>query len=442
MKSLSKSFPMLREFAELVPIIDCHDHTLKPGPKLLDPIHALVEGYFATDLWSVSSDNDIQYVLNSKIAWRERWPLFKKLWDLAKHTGYGQVVQSVLREFYSIDELTLEEMEKIEKKMPDLENPDVFDGILEKANIAVRISDIFHDGSTLDAITVPGTENTLALPPRGRMVISLPHFHNICSYEDIRSRMARLNRTCTTTLDDYVAGCYEIFQQMKALGAVAFKDQSAYSRSISYSNPTRAEAEKVFNWIVSDPRRKASYPDQVKPLDDYLFHRFMNMAAEMDLPVQLHTGLLAGIRHDVSKANAILLLPVLELHRDVKFDLFHGNWPYSDEWLFLGKNYPNVYLNFCWVNTIDPIYSQRIFQQAVSSLPHGKIFGYGSDYGGYATHAWAHSQLSKDNIAIALSALVDMEYLTMNDSKEIIKAWLYDNPNRFFKLGLPELKLS
>ena len=105
MKSLAKSFPILREFAELVPIIDCHDHTLKPGPKFLDPIHALVEGYFATDLWSVSSDSDIQYVLNSKIPWRERWPLFKELWDLAKHTGYGQVIKSVLREFYDIDKI-------------------------------------------------------------------------------------------------------------------------------------------------------------------------------------------------------------------------------------------------------------------------------------------------------------------------------------------------
>ncbi len=442
MKSLSKSFPMLREFAELVPIIDCHDHTLKPGPRFLDPIHALVEGYFATDLWSVSSDNDIQYVLNSKIPWRERWPLFKELWDLAKNTGYGQVIKSVLREFYNIDELTFEGMEEIEKKMPNLEDPAVFDSILEKANITLRICDIFNDGSSLDVITVPGTENTLALPPRGRMVISLPHFHSICSYDDIQTRMAPLNRVCTKTLDDYVTGCYEIFQQFKELGAVAFKDQTPYNKSISFSNPTRAEAEKVFNWIVSDPRRKASYPDQLKPLDDYLFHRFLDMAADMDLPVQLHTGLLAGIRHDVSKANAILLRPVLELHRDVKFDLFHGNWPYSGEWLFLGKNYPNVYLNFCWVNTIDPIYSQRLFQQAVSSLPHGKIFGYGSDYVGYATHAWAHSQLAKDNIAIALSDLVDMEYLSMKEAKDIIKAWLYDNPNRVFKLGLPDLHFS
>jgi hypothetical protein len=330
-------------------------------------------------------------------------------------------------------------MQQIEKNMLHLEDPEVFDSILEKAKIVVRISDVFNDNRGYSPLPSKVLDKTMELPPRGRIVISLPEYHNVCSYEDIAFKMAAINKSWTT-LDDYLAGCYEIFKGYQEFGAVAFKDQSAYQRSISYSNPTRAEAESVFNWIVSEPRRRAGYPDQVKPLDDYLFHRFLDMAAEMDLPVQIHTGLLAGIRQNVALANAIQLVPVLELHRDVKFDLFHGNWPYSGEWLFLGKNYPNVYLNFCWTNIIDPIYSQEVMKQAISSVPHGKVFAYGSDYFGGADHAWAHAEIMKDNLAIALSSMVEMEYLSLTAAKQIATAWLYENPNRFFKLGLPAIE--
>lgn len=43
------------------------------------------------------------------------------------------------------------------------------------------------------------------------------------------------------------------------------------------------------------------------------------------------------------------LLSVINDYKEVQFDLFHGNWPYMGEFLFLGKNYPNVHLDLCWL---------------------------------------------------------------------------------------------
>jgi len=110
---------------------------------------------------------------------------------------------------------------------------------------------------------------------------------------------------------------------------VAFKDQSAYERPLSYENPSYGQAEEAFNWFMEDPRRSLSYPDGNRPLGDYLLHQFMRMARDLDLPVQLHTGHMAGIRNEISKANAVHLTRLLELHRDTRFDLFHANWPYG-----------------------------------------------------------------------------------------------------------------
>ena len=130
---------------------------------------------------------------------------------------------------------------------------------------------------------------------------------------------------------------------------------------------------------------------------------------------------MAGIRNDIVKTNAIGLTSLLELHRETRFDIFHANWPYSGELLYLGKNYPNVTLDFCWANIIDPVYCQNLFKQILSAVPHGKIHAYGSDYGGLAERAWAHAEIARDNIAIALAEMVEMEYL-LDEAKEVATA--------------------
>ena len=68
-------------------------------------------------------------------------------------------------------------------------------------------------------------------------------------------------------------------------------------------------------------------------------------------------------------------------------------------------------------------------------MPHGKVHGYGSDFGGAADRAWAHAQIARDNIAIALSDMVELEYLGLDEAKEVARAWLFDNANEFFRLG-------
>jgi hypothetical protein len=429
MKGTAKSYPALREYIESVPLVDCHDHTTASGPKYVDPIHVIVNGYVRSDLLSASSDRDMAFLEDRTVPWEQRWPVLEKAWKRTCHTGYAQTVRRLLKRFYGEDELTLDAMKRMQPKLLDLTDDATFEGILAEANIAVRLENVLQD------VAKQIISGSLKLSPRGRLVIRLPPYHNVTNYGAVQTNVQPLGRTITS-LDEYLDACRQIFEAQKRFGAVAFKDQSAYSRTLDYGNPTRAAAEEVFNWFMEDPRRSAAYPDHVKPLDDYLFHQFLRMARDMDLPVQIHTGHMAGIRNDIVKTNAAGLTKVLELHRDVRFDLFHANWPYSGEILYLGKNFPNVAIDFCWTNIIDPIYCQNMFKQAISSVPHGKIHGYGSDFGGCADSAWAHAQIARDNVAIALSDLVQMEYLDLDEARQVARDWLFGNANEFFRLGL------
>jgi len=428
MRGRSRHYDELREFCDETPIVDCHDHSGECGPKFTDPIEVVRSGYFPSDLHSALSDADNAVLSDTKRPLEDRWPLLQKAWRRTCHTGYAQVTRRVLSKFYGVEELTLKALKSMAGRLLDLSDEETFDGILEEAKIAARLEDVWPDVRKV-------LDGTLKLTPRGRLVISLPGYHAVRSYDEVQQRVAPLGRS-VTSLGEYLAACREIFEGAKRFGAVAFKDQSAYSRRIDYANPPRSEAEGVFNWFMADPRRSASYPDGVRPLDDFLFHEFLRMARDMDLPVQVHTGHMAGIRNEIAKTNAVWLTSVLELHRDVRFDLFHANWPFGAEVLFLAKNYPNVAIDFCWANVIDPVYCQGLFRQALSCVPHGKVHGYGSDYGGSADRAWAHAAIARDNVAIALSDMIDMEYLGMDEAKQVARMWLFENANEFFRLGL------
>lgn len=424
MRSNARCYEELRQEIERIPLVDCHDHSGEMGPKPQDPAAAVIDWYMRSDLLSASSDADVAVMFDAKRSLDERWPILERAWKRTRHTGYADVVRRGMRRYYGEEELSLEGLRRIGEKMIDFSVQENFERVLDDAGIVVRLEDIF---------SAPAQPK---LPPRSRLMISLPSFHAICSAEDV-TQMAGSPEKAITSLEEYEAAVLERFRQCKAGGAVGFKDQSAYTRSLDYGNPTRAEAEAAFNWIMADPRRRLSYPEGNKPLGDYLFHVFLRAARDMDLPVQIHTGHMAGIRNDVRKANAALLTPVLELHRDTRFDLFHANWPYSGDVLFLVKNFPNVAIDFCWANMVDPIYTQNLFKQAISSVPHAKIHGYGSDLSGEAlSSVWGHADLARENVAVALADLVEAEYLDLDDAKEIAWAWLCRNANEFFRLGL------
>jgi len=431
MRSQAQCYDELRAFAEKTPLVDCHDHTSVPGPKYTDPLHVVLNGYYPSDMHTMAGDDHIFLaVMDCSKPLEERWAIFEPIWRRACHTGYAQVSRRVLKKFYGESELSLEALYRMREKLPDYEDEALFDSVLGEAGIAVRLMDSCGNPGVLKGVF----SGDLKLPPRARMVIPLPGYHAIRCAQDAALCMHPVDQW-PGSLDDYLAGCRTIFERHKAQGAVAFKDQSAYSRTLAYSNPTRAEAEEIFNWFMADHRRAAAYPDGVKPLDDYLFHQFMRMAREMELPVQVHTGHMAGIRNEITKTNAVQMSSVFELHPEVKFDLFHANWPYSGELLFLAKNYPNVHIDLCWANIIDPIYCQNLLKQAVSAVPHGKIHGYGSDFGGNPDGAWAHASIARDNIAIALADLVEMEYMSLDEAKEVARSWMFDNANNFFKLN-------
>jgi hypothetical protein len=436
----SPRYTRLLDQIQALPVIDCHEHMFGPEgrPPYKEPIAALINGYITSDLESAAfgvPDRDFRKLGNAEVSTDEKWPVFQKLWRATEHTAYARVTKLVLKNTYGVQgELDRAALDKVAEKLTAMDEAAYFRTI-DQANIQALLVDVIG--------WLPGGLGTFlsgkkTFPAKWRPLISLPMFHPTKFDCGTVSTCGALADKHVTALDEYLEAVFIVFQRCVERGAIGIKDQSAYDRTLAYDMPTKSEAEKQFNQVLADPRSSLGWPEG-KPLNDYLFHQFMRFARELKLPVQLHTGHMAGIRNRVDKTNAAYLAQVLELHQEVRFDLFHGNWPYLGDLLFLGKNYPNVALDCCWLHIVDPAYAIELLERAVLSMPHSKIHGFGGDYGDAPEFAAAHLQIARQNIAAALTNLVEGGWLEEEQALSLAKDWLFNNPNRFFNLGFTEI---
>jgi hypothetical protein len=441
-------FDRLLERISSLPVIDCHEHAdagafgpagyeRLPSPR--EPIAALAKGYVLSDFYTAGADYaTCELLQDASVPTERKWPIFEVLWPKVAHTAYSRVTRLVLRDFYGEPELSLDALHRIGEKLGERE-PSFHAQTLGRANIRLALIDVLGWRPETIRRYLKGELN---LPPHMRLMFPLRLFHVIQSdepnahdFDGIQAIGGWADRH-VTSLDEFLEAVFAVLKRAKECGAAGLKDQQAYSRTLNYEIVPRADAEHLFNCLLADPRNALGWPE-AKPLDDFLFHQYMRFARELDLPVQLHTGHMAGIWNRVDKANAGLLTPVLELHRGVRFDLFHGNWPEMGPLLFIAKNYPNVALDLCWLQIIDPLYAEELLRRVVVTIPHTKIHGFGGDYVDAPEYSVAHLTIAREVIASALADLVERGWLEEEQAGEIAADWLFNNPNRFFRLGLP-----
>ena len=433
------SYRELRGYLDTVPVIETHEHYTRVGAPPAEMVHRSKFGYYWSDLLSSSLGMEreaLAFLENRDQSSEERFSVFEKLYRRSNKTAYARAWEKGLKECWGIESITKKTFQELEEKYSSY-SADHYEKLMNRYGIKAKIVDI-HMVENFYKILAGEDKD-----PFSRFAFPLPAFHNIHSYIDLALLSEYVDHSITC-LDDYLEGFEKLLKRAIDFGIVCIKDQSAYRRKIRYDLPSKAEAERIFNKILLQPRTIHGFSDvfssdEVYSLDDWLFHHYMRLARKYNLPVQIHTGHMAGIRNDVTKANASHFIPVLELHADVPFDLFHGNWPFMDEYLFIGKNYPNAYLDLCWVQAIDPLYCIELMKRALVTVPHSKVMAFGGDTS-YIELCVGYLILARDNTACALAEMVDSGWIDMQEAKEVAADWFFNNPNEFFKLGFERYK--
>ena len=222
-------------------------------------------------------------------------------------------------------------------------------------------------------------------------------------------------------MDDYA----EKARQAGKLGGM--KSALPYSRRVDFEHSSFADAERAFEAMMQGRQV------ELRPLHDYLFHRFVQRAREFNLPIQLHTGYLAGNWGSPGNGNPELLVPIFRRYRGVRFDMFHAGWPYSEVAGAIGKAFPNVYLDMCWAWTMNPVQMERILSEWLSAVPHNKIFGFGGDTGspfpmvGYALQA-------RRGIANVLDRKAASSEYDLATAKRVARRIMHENAQEVYGL--------
>ena len=242
------------------------------------------------------------------------------------------------------------------------------------------------------------------------------------------------------TLDKFVEAVNAKISLLKAATRMgAFKVAMAYLRDLEVGDPTRHEAELVFNRIFShrtfhddlDQPGAAISQRESRPLTDYMFHRLMERADSDDIPVQIHTGYLAGHWGALQGTKASLLIPVFQKYRRVRFDIFHGSWPWTSELGAIAKNYPNVYPDLCWAWAANTTHAERALSEWLDCVPFNKILAYGADTlwpwcdVGYAIQA-------RIGIARVLEQKIEAGYFSPRTAEEVAEAIMLKNGEQLF----------
>jgi hypothetical protein len=232
------------------------------------------------------------------------------------------------------------------------------------------------------------------------------------------------------TLGAYLQGLDRVIGRHIEDGAVGFKCGLAYRRSIRFETVGRETASRRYDEALAGTLTDAG----AETLQDFLFHEVCDRAGALGLPYQIHTGLQNGNwGADIVLTNPTHLTNTLKAHPATRFDLFHGGYPYVGELATLAKNFPNAYINACWLAIISPTVLGRALHEWLDTVPHAKVQAFGGDYH-MPELACAHGHMAREVVGTVIADRVEMGLLDESDALTVADRLLRTNGIALFRI--------
>lgn len=415
----------IQEGMQDIPVIDTHEH-LEPEARRIssrkDIIGLYMTHYASTDVMIAGlSPERMGLLQGDSLSLQEKWTLLKPYWELCRNTTYFRALERASIDLYGIAHVDDDTIGLLNEAFVSANRPGWYRQILK---------DVCHIGfAVVDALfdEDPGA----IVPPDPEF------FREAAKYDSFleigggiqASTLMQTYRTPFSTLSAFETLLSETVQRAKQeRGIVALKCAIAYARTLQFDSVSRHDAEAVFDRIlrgdVLDGRER-------KPLQDYLMHRLAGLAADLSLPMQIHTGLQEGLGGYLPDARPSHLIPLFRAHPHVRFDVFHFAYPYGFELAAIAKQYPNVWVDLCWTHVISQAHAVRALEELLELLPSNKILGFGGDYI-FVEGTYAHLQFARENIAQVLADRIEANRLERADALVLAARLLHGNARTLY----------
>jgi uncharacterized protein len=410
----------LQEGMQDIPVIDTHEH-LEPEVRRLrvrrDIIGLYMTHYASTDVMLAGMPSaQMQLLQGDALSLQEKWRLLRPYWDICRNTAYFRALQRASVDLYGIAHIDDDTIGLLNDAFLAANRPGWYEKVLKavcRMEYAV-VDDLF--GEDPGRIQPP---DPLFFREAGKYDLFLEVGGQVSV-----NRLAHSFQTSFSTLAEYEQLlCRTVQAAQQTRGIVAIKSAIAYERTLDFSQDSRRQAEKVFDCVLRGDRLDAAAR---KPLQDFLMHRLADLAAELGLPFQIHTGLQEGLGNHLPNSRPAHLISLFGQHPATRFDVFHFAYPYGFELAAIAKQYPNVWVDLCWTHVISQTHAVQALEELLELLPSNKILGFGGDYI-FVEGTYAHLQFARENIAQALANRMEAGRLDRADALTLASRLLHDN---------------
>jgi len=406
------------------PFIDTHEHLVGESERLdciapvipCDDWTLLLNHYFSFDLISAGMSKSEKDKLFSKdFGPVDKWNILRGYWPGLKNSASGLVFRNTVKVLYGFDEISAETINEIQARYEQTRKKGFYRHIIQNlANIkhchvhspirACKDGDpadlLYHDIALNGLIQV--SQNPYSVPA-DFTIKTLSDWH---------------------ALIDWWFSTYH-------RSAKGVKIGNAYFRRLNFERVEASEVEAIFTYKINSREVR---PDEEKMLQDHLFWYAVDKATEYGLPVKLHTGQWAMNNvmniHWV-KENPADCASLCRQAPDTKFVFYHICYPYYEEMLALAKNYSNAYMDMCWSWSLNPLAAKDFLKKFILTVPNHKVLTFGGD-DKIVENLIGHAIIARKGISQALSELVNENWLTLNDSLELIENLMFGNAEKLF----------
>lgn len=416
---------IFNEYIKSLVKIDSHEHFPKIADlarQKIDLIDLFTPYICDLVLSSGCSESEWQDITNKSIMFDERLKMFNKYLPKIKHCTYFKALELAITEVFGCD---INDYEKINNLLKNA-NEKFYDDLFKKYNIesAATFLGYYHLDYFADSKlnTVP------------TVTYAIPYTQSI---------LHELEKCCAHKIEN-LAGLkkayYMLFDEYKHLNIKNIKMGMAYWTKLDADKCSQLKAEKCLQAVIngdttattefSKISKNIRYSELIE-LEQFCLLAFIELASEFGFNVIIHTGFHAWGNNDPSACHCDFLYKTIRKFNKVKFILLHCGYPYEDDAITLAKYYSNVYIDLAWVHQMDRMSCVRIIGKLIEGVPINKVIAFGGDYCNPINTIGA-LKLAESNFSEAFGVMCEKGMLTIDEGKDILKKWYYDNPKDIY----------
>jgi hypothetical protein len=234
---------------------------------------------------------------------------------------------------------------------------------------------------------------------------------------------------------DYLEFIVRVLEDNQKKGGIAMKFEVAYFRSTTFSDPTRQQAEEIYQRYVSGA---VPGEQEYRTFQDYIFRFLVNLGGRIHLPVHIHTAVGIGDYFNLSQGNIMNLESVLRdpRYRSTTFVMIHGGYPLEREAIWLAAM-KNVYLDSSFGELAQyPSAFKDTLKMWLETFPDKITFGtdcfpYNEVLGAEESY-WLGAESSRMALAAALAEMISENEITETRALELANAYLHDNAVKLY----------